>query len=193
MVGEDLHLAEAGGADGGQVVAPQERAGDAGGVKTVRLAQIGRKRPLKDDVRDDHPPAGLEDAVHLAEDLRLVRREVDDAVGDDHVHRAVLDRQLLDQTLAELHVAQAGGLAELSGVPAGQSQHLRRHVHADGPAFGAHLLRGQEHVLSGAAAQVEHDVAFLQARECNRVAARQAEFRLRDRMVRHRIGGLVAA
>ncbi len=74
-----------------------------------------------------------------------------------------------------------------------RAEHLRRHVHADGAARVAHLLGRQEHVLARAAAQVQHHVAGGDVRKRQRVAAGEAQFGLRHRMVGDDVGGVVAA
>jgi len=58
-------------------------------------------------VRDADPAAGREDAEHLGQHLRLVDAQVDHAVGDHDIDRAVgqgniLDRALTKSTLADL-------------------------------------------------------------------------------------------
>src|SRR5215211_8654963 len=88
---------------------------------------------LDADVSDAHAPAGPQDPVDFPVDADLVGAEVDDPVGDDHVGPAVLQGQLLDHALAELHVPQP----ELIGQPAAAGQHLGGHVDADDPAAGA--------------------------------------------------------
>jgi len=91
-----------------------------------------RQRTVQHYVADDHPPAGRQHAIYLAEYPGLVGREVDDAVGDHHIHAGVLDGQVFDQPLAELDVRQAGCLEDLNRILAGQGEHFRRHVHALG-------------------------------------------------------------
>ena len=119
--------------------------------------------PLGDDVGEREPPAGPQHARRLGEHPALVRREIDHAVRDHGVERAVLEWQLLDARAAEAHVlvaAQALGLGELLG----------RDVHADDRAVRAHLRGGREHVHARAAAEVEHALAREQAREAEVVA-----------------------
>src|SRR5688572_21371115 len=52
-----------------------------------------------DDVADPEAAARAKHAMHLGEHLRLVHRQIDHAVGDDHVHAAVRQRDLLDEAL----------------------------------------------------------------------------------------------
>ena len=58
-------------------------------------------------------------------DLRLVGREIDDAVRNYHVHAGVGQRQMLDFSQAKLDVIQAGGLAVARGILARLGQHHR--------------------------------------------------------------------
>ena len=59
-------------------------------------------------------------------------RYVNDAVADHAVQRGVRQRQLVDGRLTELDVREALAVVPVGGVLAGQSQHLRGHVDADG-------------------------------------------------------------
>ena len=83
-----------------------------------------------DDVGDRETPARAEDAGGLAEDRRLVAGEVDDAVGDDHVHGVVGQRDRPRSCPEELDVLDPG----LALVAAGQVEHLVGHVEAVGLA-----------------------------------------------------------
>ena len=71
-------------------------------------------------------PPGLSTRNASAITFRLSRGEVDDAVGDDHVHRGIGERDRLDVALQELDVLDAG----LALVLAGERQHLVGHVQA---------------------------------------------------------------
>src|SRR6266700_2383954 len=51
-------------------------------ILTKRLWKVA----LENDVRDGEPPTGSQHPVCLAQYLALVCREVDDTVGDHHVH-----------------------------------------------------------------------------------------------------------
>ena len=108
-------------------------------------------------------PPGAKHARRLGEHPALVGREIDHAVGDHGVERAVLEGQLLDPRAMEAHVlvaAQALGLGELLG----------RDIHADDRAARPDLRRGREHVHAGAAAEIKHPLAREQARETEVVA-----------------------
>ncbi len=58
-------------------------------------------------VGDGDPPAGLQHASDLLPDLRLIRREVQHAVGDHDVHTGIGHGQVLDLAQAELDVIEA--------------------------------------------------------------------------------------
>src|SRR5262249_22540934 len=84
----------------------------------------------RNHIRYGEAAARLQDAERLAQDLVLVARQIDDAVGDDDVDRVVGQRNVLDLALQELHVLDARLLLVL----AGQRQHLVGHVEAVGLA-----------------------------------------------------------
>ena len=72
----------------------------------------------------DRVAAGPQHARHLGQDGGLVGREVDHAVRDDDVDRLGRKGDLLDLTLEEVHVRNAG----LAGVALRELEHLVRHV-----------------------------------------------------------------
>ena len=116
-------------------------------------------------------PPGFQRAKRLAEDLRLVRHEIDDAVREDHVRRVVGDRQMFELAQTKLDIA---GL-DLGRVLARLLQHLMRHVDADHPARLADLAGRKEAIEPGAAAEIDHRLAGLQCGNRLRVAAAEAE------------------
>ena len=67
-------------------------------------ARGGVHAGVGDDVRDGEAAAGLEDARGLAQDLGLVRREVDDAVGEHDVDGGGGERDRLDVALEPVDV-----------------------------------------------------------------------------------------
>lgn len=98
------------------------------------------------DVREVELAAGREDAVRLVEHRGLVGAQVDHAVGDDHVHRLVLDArggEVFDVALDEAHVGcgVADGGGELVRVRARHVQLLVRHVQARHTSCGAARAR----------------------------------------------------
>mmetsp|Transcript_11410 Transcript_11410/g.23858 ORF Transcript_11410/g.23858 Transcript_11410/m.23858 type:complete len:366 (+) Transcript_11410:611-1708(+) len=145
---------------------------DSAGQGLLRAEVVGDLRGGHHVVHR-HPPPGPQHPHHLPVHLLLVGREVDDAVGDDHIHRAVLHRQILNHSLAELHVGMATGLR----VVARLGHHLGRHVHTDDAAGGPHGAAGEEGVEAGAAAEVQHRLPRLQRREAEGVAAAQPQVR----------------
>ena len=74
-------------------------------TQSSMLRRICRRHlAAHDDVGDGEAAARLEHAEGLAQHAVLVGREVDDAVGDDDVHRVVGQRDVLDLALEELDV-----------------------------------------------------------------------------------------
>jgi hypothetical protein len=74
------------------------------------------------------PAARSQDAEHLGQHGGLVSGQVDHAVGDHHVHRAVWQGYVFDVALEEPNVRRSG----LGGIGPGQFQHVVGHVHAPG-------------------------------------------------------------
>src|SRR5918998_2828055 len=123
----------------------------------------------EDYVRDGEASSRPKDPVGLGDDLRLVRREVDDAVGDHHIDVLVWQRHVLDVALEELGVLQAS----LRLVLAGELQHLIGHVHTVGFTSGGDPPGREQHVYAPAATEVEHYLTGRERRQGGRVAAPQ--------------------
>src|SRR5262245_30475843 len=138
----DLHVDEAAGLDEGDVLSFLESAPDSGRPDPDVRAARRRDVSVDDDVGDLQATARLQDPERLAEHGSLVRREVDDAVGDDEVGGSVLDRQRLGVSLTVLDLAKAGERDALAAA----FQHCRRHVHGNDPAGAPDRLRGEEAV-----------------------------------------------
>ena len=120
-----------------------------------------------DHVADREAPAGAQDARGLAQDLRLVAGEVDDAVADDDVDAVVGKRDVLDVALQELGVLGA----RLVRVAPGQLEHLVGHVEADRPAGRAYPPCRDEDVGAGPRTEVEHRLALVQIGDGGRHSA----------------------
>jgi hypothetical protein len=79
-------------------------------------------RLFDQNIGDLQPAAGLQDARHLEQRGFLIRHQVEDAVGDDHVRPATGDGQRLAIPFAELDVVYPGfgaarrALASMAGV-----------------------------------------------------------------------------
>jgi hypothetical protein len=112
---------------------------------------------VDDDVGDLQPAARAQDAIDLPEHGVLVGHQVDHAVGDHDVDRAVLHRQRLDQRLVQLEV----GEAHLGRARASALEHRRRHVDTDRAAARAGHLRRDQQVGARSAAEVEDHVPGL--------------------------------
>ena len=142
-------------------------AGDAPGpllhVSARCLVHLG----VGNDVCHGEAPAGSQDPRRLAEDRGLVGREVDHAVGDDHVDRVVGQRHRLDRSLQELDVLDPG----LALVGPGQLEHLVGHVEAIGLAARPDPPRREQHIYATARAEVEHRLTVAKLGDRGRVAA----------------------
>lgn len=124
-------------------------------------------------------PPEPEDAEGFGQDRPLVRRLVDDAVGDDHVDVRVGERQVLDLPLPEFHVLDAG----LPGIRACLLEHLVGHVHAVHHAFRADPTGRKKRVGSGTRAEVQHRLASLEIHQGRGVAASEGCFECRSRQL----------
>ena len=165
----NLDLRQPGRPEVARVLLGGERSGDAAGplthVGARRLVHVG----VCDYVRHRDAPAGSQHACHLAQDLGLVGGQVDHAVGDDHVHRGVRQRDVLDVALAERDVVHT----RLGGVGPGELEHLLSHVQADRPAARSDAARADEHVGARPRSKIEHGLSLAQVIDGRRHAAAQ--------------------
>src|SRR5215212_242675 len=134
--------------------------------------QFGREPALvtqEHHVRDGEPASRLEDPQRLGDHLWLVRREVDDAVGDHHVHVILWQRYVLDVSLDELDVLHPSFCLVLLR----QRKHLVGHVQPVSLAARGHSLGREQHVYAASAAQVQHVLTRRERGQCRGVAAPQ--------------------
>ena len=166
----DLDVDEANGREARFVLCKRQRAGNAADVAPARGALLGRERVVGDDIADADPPAGSKDAGDLAEDRRLVGREVDDAVADHDVDRRRGEGDRLDRAADEFDVVDA----RVGGIPDGESQHLVGHVDAEGTARGTHTTGREDHVDPAAGAEVEDALTLAELGDRSGIAAAEA-------------------
>ena len=126
--------------------------------------------------------------MHAAQHRVLVRRQVDHAIGYDHVEAARIEAEFvepLDIAMQEAHVVIAEGIAVELVVPLRHRKLLFGHVDADHFARRADQLRQCIHIAPRAAAQVEYATAFQQRRtdQAAAIIARQ-HFRVDARQQR---------
>jgi hypothetical protein len=122
---------------------------------------------LGEEVGDAEPATGPQHAETLGQHGILVARQVDHAVGDDHVHGLAGQRDGLDVAFEPVDVGQARpGL-----VGAGEVEHLVGHVEAVGGAGGGDATGGEQDVDAAPGAEVEHGHAVAQLGHRGRVAA----------------------
>ena len=98
--------------------------GDAPHPKLHAAPHGSRHFPPDHYIRHGKPPTRSENAECFAQDPTFVGREVDHAVRNDHVHRRIRQRDLLDLALQEFHVRDP----RLTLVFARQREHLVGHV-----------------------------------------------------------------
>lgn len=155
------------------VVIQHQGTADAADQRFHVAADFRRRLDFPGHIRDGKPAAGFEHSPNLAEGPILVGHQVQHAIADDHVDRAVIDRQGLDFALAELDVSQA----TLFRIATGLGEHGVGHVHANHQAGRPDLAGREEAVEPGPAAEIEHGFARLNRGDRLRVAAGQAEIR----------------
>ena len=149
------------------IVAFLEGSGDAADPQLDAAPDGGRHLAAHDDVRYGEPPAGLEHAKCLGEHAILVRRQVDHAVRDDHVHGVVGERDRLDLALQELDVVDT----RLALILARQREHLVRHVQAVRLAGRSDAPGRQQHVDAAAGAEIQDRLTRRQLGERRRIPA----------------------
>ena len=171
---------EAGGGELARVLVLLERAGDAADPQLHAAPHLGRHLAANHDVGDREAAAGLEHAEGFAQHAILVGREIDHAVGDDHVDGVVGQRDVLDLALQELDVLDAG----LALILSRQRQHLVGHVEAVGLARRTDAPGRQQHVDAAARAEVEHGLAGFQLAPAPSDCRSRARLDARPRAVR---------
>jgi hypothetical protein len=110
------------------------------------------------DVADLHAATRPKDAVDLAEHGSFVGAKVDDAVADHDIGLAIVDGQGLSETFAHVNIFEA----ERAGTGLSAFAHLRSHVDGQDLAGCADLLRGDEGIEPGAAANIDNNLAGIQ-------------------------------
>src|SRR5436190_15783408 len=144
-----------------------EGAGDAADPQLDALADCGRHLAADDDVGDGEPTPRPQHAERLGKDAVLVRREIDDTVGDDDVDGPGRQRDVLDLASQELDVLDA----RLPLVVPRQREHLVGHVQPVRLARRPDPLGGQEDVDAPTRAEVQHRLPWPEVGERRRVAA----------------------
>jgi len=125
-------------------------------------------------IGDGNPPARLQHAGDFPPDLRLVRREVQDAVGDHHIHAVVRSGQVLDLAQAELHVVEPRVLLICGDALASLAHHVWGHIDADDAPARPYLWARDEDVETPAAAQVQDYFARSERGDRRRIPAGKA-------------------
>lgn len=88
----DRNVAESRGCEHGDDLCFQQSPGNSTRPEVDVAQRAVRQRRPDDDVGDLHTTAGLEHASDLGDGPFLFGHQVQDAVGDNHVDAAVLDR-----------------------------------------------------------------------------------------------------
>jgi hypothetical protein len=141
--------------------------GDAADPEEHAPAEFRRDFSADDDIGDGETATGAQDAEGFAENAIFVSGEVDDTVRDDDIDGVVREWNVLDLSLEEFDVCDAG----LALVFAGKGEHFVCHVETVGFACGADAFGGEEHVNSSTRAEVEDNLSRIEVNESCRVAA----------------------
>jgi len=88
---------------------------NAGGIGSQVVFQLLGNRCRGYCIRHGEAPAAFQHTEGFSKDLRLLRREIDDAIRDDHVNQGVGHGQVLDLAEPELHVREPRLLCVPSG------------------------------------------------------------------------------
>ena len=104
------------------------------------------------------------------EDPAFVRSQINNTVGNDHIHAGAVDRQGIRLTLAELDIGQASGSRA-----AGALEHGGGHIDADDLALRADLAGGDEGIQTTTTADVDHNLTGLQGSKGGGVATAEGE------------------
>mmetsp|Transcript_8931 Transcript_8931/g.23138 ORF Transcript_8931/g.23138 Transcript_8931/m.23138 type:complete len:332 (+) Transcript_8931:455-1450(+) len=169
------YIREADVAHGCRELVRLRRAGNSASEGLGRLERLGHRSGAAclHDVRDSDAATRPQHAERICHDLLLVRREVDDAVGDYDVHRPIADWDVLDLAQPERHILRL----QLARILARAGDHVGSHVHADDGARWADGTPSEERVEASARAQIDDDLARLKPCNLNWVAASEAEVR----------------
>ncbi len=138
----------------------------SGKAGSNRFGQLGFER----DVAYGEASAGLQNPDNLSKNSGLIRREIDDAVGDDAIHGFIRKRQVVDLSEIKLNIEVAAFL----GVGFGPLDHGRSHVNADGLPRRPNLPGGQKHVEAAAGPEIDDHFAGAKVGRSRRVAAGQS-------------------
>ena len=162
------HIAEVNPANTGHHAAEVlnvHRAAEALAQKDRVLVDFLRNAAVGEDIGEVQLATNLEDAPDFLEDLLFHGRQVNDAVGDDHVDRPVGNGgKVLDVAFNELDVV-IELRSHLSLVAFSERKLIGVHVDADHLALGPNELACQIHIATGAAPQVEHGATLERRRK----------------------------
>src|SRR4029077_1407297 len=116
------------------------------------LANLREHFAARDYVGTREATSGFEHAKGLAQNPVFVHGEIDDAVGDDHVHRIVGQRNMFNLAFQELNVLQS----RFANVFVGQGKHFISQVEPVRFARGPDTLRAEQDVDAATRAKIEH-------------------------------------
>src|ERR1039457_416235 len=142
----DVDGFEAGRVEFGDVFRIFEGACDAAYPQLDMPTHFGGNISRDDDIGDREPAAWFQYAEGFAQDAIFVGREVDHAIGNDDVDGIIGQGDILDLTLEEFDVVDAG--FEL--VLAGQGEHFVGHVETVSFARGSYATGGEQDIDAAA-------------------------------------------
>jgi hypothetical protein len=137
------------------------------------LLHVLWKLALNDDIRNSKPTTWFQHAKRFGNHLSLVARQVDHAVGDDHIHRIARQRNFLDSSTQEFDV----GNSRFGSIITRKLQHVIGHVETVRFPGWSNTTRREDDVDAAAGSEIENDFSGIESGErCWIPAAERCEY-----------------
>src|SRR5665213_136095 len=159
-----------------------QRASNASYPQLHVLANSRRNGSPHDHIRDGEPSARLENPKRFFEHFSFVCREIDDAIGNNHIYSAIWERDVFYLAPEKFNVLSSG----LPLVLVRERQHLVSHVETVSLPGRTHALGAEQYIDSASGAEIKNSLSGIQLCQCRRVATAQR----RQQRLRWNSGGL---
>src|SRR5437867_10316580 len=163
----DVHGLESGQRQQPAVFTLFQGTGNASNLTLHLHSHLISNRSPAHDVRNGKPPARLQDPKRLSEHTPFVGREIDYAVGDDHIDRILGQWHIFDFSLEKLDILRP----RFALVLARELQHLVRHIETVGLSCRTDPPGREQNVDPASGSEVEDGFAFAELREHRGIAA----------------------
>ena len=110
-----------------------------------------RHRFTSSDIGELQSPARMQHSHDLFEDAAFVGTKIDDAVADDNIGPTIFDRQVLNDSPPEFHIAKAHRCRSLARA----FQHFVGHIDSDDAPLGSDLLSSDKAVEAATRPQID--------------------------------------